>query len=147
MSSSSRSLTHTKKPSRSRPVSVMSSPKPASFERPLEEVRFTLIHQAGDGDIQSTRTEELQVALEVRGTAHRDDGDPLGRQVTSPTARQRLDGELIAGALDQNDGPGGCGAKSLGAQGESEDADPRGFVALAPLLAGHPGGVDDFDGA
>jgi hypothetical protein len=118
-----------------------------SFERPLEEVRFTLIHQTSKGDIQPTRTEELHVALEVRGTAHGDDGDPLGGQVTSLPARQSLDGELIAGPFDQNDGPSGYGRKSLLAQGESEDADPRGLVALSPLLTGHPGGVDAFDGA
>ena len=75
---------------------------------PLEDepdvVRLARVAQAGEPD--ALGDEHLEEAPDVPRASDRDDGDPLGREVAAAPGGERLDRELVAHALDEDDGLG-----------------------------------------
>ena len=63
------------------------------------------VAQAGEPD--ALGDEQVKETPDVPGPPNRDDGDALSREVAAAPSGERLDGELIAHALDEDDGARG----------------------------------------
>jgi hypothetical protein len=64
------------------------------------------VAEAGQGQAQPSGTEPLQEPPDAPGPAHRDDDDALGGEVPAAAGGQGLEGDLVAGPLDQHDHAG-----------------------------------------
>ena len=91
---------------------------PSRREAALDDVLFRGITQAGQNQPRSLGAEVPQVARKRVGTADRDDRDSFRGEIPAPADGQRLDGHLVADALDQDDGGPGGGHR-LGSDGGS----------------------------
>jgi hypothetical protein len=74
---------------------------------PLEtapEVALLLdVTQAGQSDVQPSRTEQLQEASDVPGTAHRHDGNALSVKVSTTALSDRFERDLVADPFNEHD--------------------------------------------
>src|SRR5690606_22839126 len=77
------------------------------------------VAQPGECEAEAGRSVVLQVTADAGGSAHRDDGDAVGREVASLDLGEGGEGGRVAGAFDEHDRanasgrdrerPSGCG--------------------------------------
>ena len=73
------------------------------LERASEVAHLGRVAEAREDDVGTARPEQVQEATDVLGPADRHDRDALGDQVPAPATRERLERELVAHALDEDD--------------------------------------------
>jgi hypothetical protein len=78
--------------------------EPGAFEGPPEVGFLAGVAQAGQPEVAAEGAVSGDVRPDVRGAAHRHDGDVFGSQVPATAPGQRFDGRLVADALDQDHG-------------------------------------------
>jgi hypothetical protein len=73
------------------------------FDAALEVALLADVAEAEHTNVASTGSVDLEVAADVRGAAHRDDGDAATREIESEARGECLDGNLVACAFDEDD--------------------------------------------
>ena len=79
--------------------------EPGPFETAPEPGLLTGVAEAGEPEVEAGRAVVVEEPPDRRGTADGHDGDALRGEVPAPAPGERLDGELIADALDEHDRP------------------------------------------
>jgi hypothetical protein len=77
--------------------------EPGPLQTAPEVALLTGVSQARQSEVQPPRTEQLQGASEVPGTAHRHDGNAVRAEVSTTARSERLERDLVADPLNQHD--------------------------------------------
>ena len=75
-----------------------------ALERASEVALLTGVAEAREPDVDALRPEHAEEASDGLSAAHRHDGNALAAEITPAEPGQRLDGALVADALDEHDG-------------------------------------------
>ena len=78
-------------------------PKASPLERLSVVVHLSRVAEAREDHLGAARPEQVQEATDVLGAADRHDRDALGAEVPATAPRERLERELVAHALDEDD--------------------------------------------
>src|SRR5262249_14677938 len=105
ISSSSRSASHTWKPSAAMPSRVGGRPEPGRRQRPPDVTGLAGVAQPGDHPPPGVGPVPLQEPAPVGGPAHHHDGDAIAGQVVPAPGGQPLDRDPIGGSFDEHDRP------------------------------------------
>jgi hypothetical protein len=73
----------------------------------LEEALFRGVAEAGELDVEPSGPEAVDEAPDRLRTSHRHDRDALRGEIATAALRQSFERELVADALDEDDGAGG----------------------------------------
>ncbi len=107
ISSSSRSATQTKKPSRSSSARVEVGAEAGPLEPAPEVPLLAGVVEAGQPEVETLRAEPIQEPSDGLRAADRDDGDALGVEIPALPLRESLERSLVAEPFDQHDRLGG----------------------------------------
>ena len=103
INSSSRSASHTKKPSASISARVRLEPKSGAPEATPEVALLGGIAESCQPDVVTGWAEHLQEAPDVRRPTDRHDRDAFGAEIAAAPAGQRFERELVADPFDEHD--------------------------------------------
>src|SRR5439155_21930854 len=84
--------------------------KAGPLEAALEVSLLSRVTEAGQPEVETLRTEQMEEAVDVLRAPHRHDGDALLVEIATTAPGQCLEGELIADPLNQDDRTRGEGA-------------------------------------
>jgi hypothetical protein len=74
-----------------------------SLETAPELALLSGVAKAGQSDVEPVRAEPFQETADGLRAAHRNNGDPLGVEISTETLGQRFDRDLIADPFDEHD--------------------------------------------